>query len=83
MRPVPGTDDKLLKVLLNVTIDRKLPFITMMFHSSELMPGCSKYRPDNQSIEDLYRLLDTFFAYLSFMNIGSTTLSEAAREMKL
>lgn len=83
MRPVPGTDDKLLKALLNVTIDRKLPFITMMFHSSELMPGCSKYRPDNQSIEDLYRLLDTFFAYLSFMNIGSSTLSEAAREMKL
>lgn len=83
LRPVPGTDHKLLKALLNVTIDMKLPFITMMFHSSELMPGCSKYRPDNQSVEDLYRLLDTFFAYLSVMNIGSSTLSEAAREVRL
>jgi len=54
-----------------------------MFHSSELMPGCSKYRPDNQSVEDLFCLLDSFFALLSLRRIGSATLSEAASEVEL
>jgi len=44
-----------------------LPYLTMMFHSSELMPGCSKYRPDEQSIEDLYSLLTSFFNALIIM----------------
>lgn len=83
LRPVPGTDEKLLGNLLDVTNTMKLPFITMMFHSSELMPGCSKYRPDNQSVEDLYTLLDNFFEHLSFRRIGSATLSEAASEVEL
>lgn len=79
LRPVPGTDLRLLTQLLNVTIDRQLPFITMMFHSSELMPGCSKYRPDSDSVEELYRLLDSFFKLLAVRGIASATLTESAQ----
>ena len=80
LRPVPGTDLKLLTRLVNVTIDRQLPFITMMFHSSELMPGCSKYRPDSGSVEELYRLLNSFFKLLAGRGIISATLTEAAHK---
>ena len=55
----------------------------MMFHSSELMPGCSKYRPDQNSIEELYILLDDLFNLLKVRNIGSVTLTEAAKSIKL
>ena len=78
LRPVPGTDIDLLSQLLNEAINKKLPFITMMFHSSELMPGCSKYRPDISSVEELYRLLESFFQLLSKKGILSATLTEAA-----
>lgn len=83
LRPVPGTTLKLLSRLVDVTIARKLPFIIMMFHSSELMPGCSKYRPDRNSIEELYELLSGFFKLLSEKGIESTTLTEAAQGCKI
>ena len=79
LRPAPGTDLDMLTRLVNVTIDRKLPFITMMFHSSELMPGCSKYRPDGESVEELYRLLSGFFKLLMDRGIASATLTQAAQ----
>jgi hypothetical protein len=60
-----------------------LPCIVMMFHSSELMPGCSIYRPDNESIEKLYRLLEDFFILLNNKQIASVTLTEAAKNTKV
>jgi len=81
LRPVPGTDLKLLSQLVNVTIAGHLPFITMMFHSSELMPGCSKYRPDSLSVEELFRLISGFFKLLADKGIGSATLTQAAQNV--
>lgn len=81
LRPVPGVDLATLMHLINVTINRKVPFLTMMFHSSELMPGCSKYRPDNISVEELYKLLENLFKQLNSMKITSATLTGAARSI--
>ncbi len=81
LRPVPGTNLEMLTRLMNVTIDRKLPFITMMFHSSELMPGCSKYRPDSNSVEELYKLLEGFFKALRGRGIVAVTLTQAAQNI--
>jgi hypothetical protein len=78
-RPVPGTDINLLADLLSEAINKRLPFITMMFHSSELMPGCSKYRPDANSVEELYSLLDSLFSMLTLKGLKSATLTEAAK----
>ena len=55
----------------------------MMFHSSELMPGCSKYRPDKDSIDKLYELLENFFILLQNGKIYSATLTEAAKNFKI
>jgi len=79
LRPNPDMKIGLLSELLREAIDTRLPFITMMFHSSELMPGCSKYRPDNNSIEELYRLLEDFFIILTEKKVRSVTLTEAAK----
>ena len=37
----------------------------MMFHSSELMPGGSPFRPDAQSVRDLLACLDAFFGFVA------------------
>lgn len=82
LRPTPDMDIRMLNELLIETINKRLPFIVMMFHSSELMPGCSVYRPDDESIENLYELLEAFFIELHDKEIGSFTLTEAAQNYK-
>lgn len=83
LRPTPEADIVLFRELINEADRLNLPFITMMFHSSELMPGCSKYRPDQHSVEELYILLDDLFNLLKDRNIESVTLTEAAKGIKL
>ncbi len=82
LRPTPDMTSNLLENLVSEARRINLPFLTMMFHSSELMPGCSKYRPDEQSIEDLYSLLTRFFTTLKPLGIESVTLTDAAKEWK-
>ncbi len=83
LRPLPEMDLSLFNELLNEAIDIRLPFIVMMFHSSELMAGCSKYRPDKVSIEKLYELLERFFILLQNKKIDSVTLTEAAKKIRI
>jgi hypothetical protein len=83
LRPTPEMDISLFHELFNETIKKRLPYIVMMFHSSELMPGCSKYRPDINSVEELFRLLESFFLILQNKNIASVTLTEAAKSCEL
>lgn len=83
LRPLPEMDISLFNELLNEALKIKLPYIVMMFHSSELMAGCSKYRPDKDSIEKLYELLERFFVLLQNKKIDSVTLTEAAKKFKI
>jgi len=83
LRPYPFMNIKLYRELLNEAIKRDLPYIVMMFHSSELMPGCSKYRPDADSVEKLFEELQTLFSMLRSKNIRSVTLTEAAKKVLL
>ena len=82
LRPMPGMNIGLFNELINESINIKLPYIVMMFHSSELMPGCSIYRRDEKSIEELYDLLKNLFTILQNRNINSVTLTEAAINFK-
>lgn len=82
-RPHPWMDTNLFDELLNEAIRVELPYIVMMFHSSELMPGSSIYRKDNDSVEQLYNQLEHFFVLLNHKNIASITLSETAIKMIL
>ena len=81
-RPVPGMTLAVFRELLYEIRRHEIPFITMMFHSSELMPGCSKYRPDKKSIDELYKLLEDFFKLLTENKTESVTLTAAAQLYK-
>ncbi len=83
LRPYPWMSLQLLDEVVKEAIHLKLPYIVMIFHSSELMPNSSIYRADSESIEKLYELLEGFFALLSFYNINSVSLTDAARRYEL
>lgn len=80
LRPFEWTTGRMFGNLLDEAIKLKLPYLVMMFHSSELMPGCSIYRKNEDSIEGLYDLLGEFFRLLNSKEILSVTLTQAARE---
>lgn len=82
-RPYLSTNINILEELINEASRIKLPYLVMMFHSSELMPGCSIYRPDKNSIEMLYTLLEQLFTLLQKREITSVSLTEAAIENKI
>ncbi len=82
-RPNPWMTMGHFKELIKEAERINLPYIVMMFHSSELMPGCSIYRPDSNSVEKLYELLENFFIMLQNKNIESVTLTEAAKNSKV
>ena len=62
--------------------DAGLSAAVMMFHSSELMPGGSPFRPDAGSVRDLLACLDTFFAHVRALGDGFGTLTGLAAEIK-
>jgi hypothetical protein len=59
-----------------------LPYLMLMFHSSELMPGGSPYYPDEPAVERLYTLLTGLFAELWRDGIAGTTVTEFARSWR-
>ncbi len=83
LRPHQKMDIILFEELLDEAIRLQLPYIVMMFHSSELMPGSSIYRSDKDAIEKLYDLLEHFFVLLNGKNIASVILTEASKKIKL
>jgi hypothetical protein len=80
LRPYDWMDISLFGEILREAKRIRLPYLVMMFHSSELMPGCSIYRKDENSIEKLYELLEHFFIMIKMENIGSSTLTMAAKK---
>ena len=81
LRPFPEANLRIFGKILDEGRRRNLPYLVMMFHSSELMPGCSIYRTDKESIEKLYELLEHFFRMLNCRSINSIGLSEAAKNL--
>ena len=57
-----------------------LPCVEMIFHSSELMPGGSPYNPDEESIEELYRIFRKLFDYMSAQGTVGITLKQFAND---
>lgn len=79
LRPLPKIT---LNHLLSVWREARrlsLPAIVMMFHSSELMPGASPYRPTKESVSQLLDLLAEFFSIMRKNDGQSTTLTDAAK----
>jgi len=78
MRPYPRTRGRDLVELWRIAAARGVGTAVMMFHSSELMPGGSPYRPTPRSVAALLALLDRFFAFVRAEGGAFLTLTEAA-----
>ncbi len=76
-RPLPKyTIDDLKKVAVSA-LQKQLPYVEMIIHSSEFMPGCSPYWPDNDAIDFLFHTLDSLFRWVrKEMQFESMTLRE-------
>lgn len=79
LRPYKFSKIELFTQIVNEAKRLKLPFLVMMFHSSELMPGGSPYWANEKEIEILYRLLEEFFLFLQDNNIEFITLNETIK----
>ena len=79
MRPYPGVGCRDLERLWHAADRQGLKTVVMMFHSSELMPGGSPYRPTRRSVAALLVLLDEFFTFAGASGGSFPTLTGAAR----
>jgi hypothetical protein len=78
LRPYRGITMEHLSAVWNEAQRRGLPAVVMMFHSSELMPGASPYRPTAESVRQLLGLLGEFFDFVRKRGGEGLTLTEAA-----
>jgi sugar phosphate isomerase/epimerase len=77
-RPYPHMSADDLKRVFDMAVDRGLPVVTLMFHSSELMPGGSPYFPTEESIEALYERFDALFSHAAERGARAATLRDFA-----
>jgi hypothetical protein len=78
LTPDPRYRDRDLAGVWRCASEAGLSAAVMMFHSSELMPGGSPFRPDRQSVNDLLRQLDAFFTHVREQGGGFATLTDLA-----
>ncbi len=76
LRPNKYSKTELFAQIISEAQKLKLPYVVMMFHSSELMPGGSPYWTNENDIEILYEILEDFYAFLNKNDIESVTMSE-------
>ena len=81
LTPDPRYDDADLQAVWRCAASAGLKATVMMFHSSELMPGGSPFRPDAQSVRDLLGCLDRFFAHVRACGEEFATLGGLATEV--
>jgi hypothetical protein len=77
-RPYPYVSAEDLTRVYDLADARRLPVVTLMFHSSELMPGGSPYFPTSESIEQLYGRFEALFSHIRGRGGRGSTLREFA-----
>lgn len=65
LRPTGNNTKKMLWLIDKIKSEADTDYIMFMLHSSEFMPGGSPTFKTNESIEILYKQLETIFDYLS------------------
>lgn len=72
-----------MKQLVEKYLDLRIPFLTMMFHSSSLVPGNSPYVKTENDLERFFQTLEKTFDYcLNRKGMKTTTLTAAAEFSK-
>lgn len=79
LRPWPRMNASQLNDIWKEAKRMGLPYVVLMFHSSELMPGSSSYRPTKESVLDLLETLEGFFKFVRMDGGEGITISKAAQ----
>jgi len=82
LRPFPYMSTKDLIGVCKKAKTKRIGYIEMMLHSSELMPGGSPYFPDDISISKLFIKIEKLFRYLDKDGFRGKTLYEFSKEFK-
>jgi hypothetical protein len=69
-----------MKALATRLVERGVPCLNIIFHSSELLPGGSPYTPDEASVERFLGELRGLLAHLVELGAVGRTYAEFARE---
>lgn len=83
LRPALCTLNEMKYLAKNVFLEQGNDYLEFMIHSSELMPGGSPYFTTNESIDYLYKVMDSLFNYLSSLGYKGSTLEEYALNHKI
>lgn len=77
LRPIPKSAESMLQ--LSRTALKRVDYLELMLHSSELMPGGSPYFRTEEDVEGLYAVLRRYFGEMRASGIRGISLSEYAR----
>jgi walW protein len=82
LRPERDLALKGLKKLVDINYKGSDDYLMFMIHSSELMPGGSPTFKTEESIEELYRLLEQLFDYIKNLGYDGISLRNFGKEIK-
>jgi hypothetical protein len=73
LRPWPGRSVETLLKIVEAAQRCRLPYVMLMLHSSELMPGGSPYFPKPENVDQLFAVLDGLFLELQTAEVEGMT----------
>lgn len=76
LRPATQNISTMKRVIDIVEKENETNYLEFMIHSSELMPGCSPYFPDSESIEILYQKMTAIFEYAKTLGYKGCSLRD-------
>ena len=82
LRPHKKNLQNLVYLANKVSKESDNEYLEFMIHSSELMPGGSVYFKTEDSIEELYTIMDEFFGYVKSLGYEGCGVSSYARQWK-
>jgi hypothetical protein len=80
LRPYPRNSAKMLREVLAVATEMRLPVVEMMLHSSELLPGASESYATEVEVERQLAMVEDTFAAMRARAIEGVTLSDFAQQ---
>ena len=80
LRPICHSVEPMKELTESVIQEGNGEYLEFMIHSSELMPGGSIYCKSPEDVETLYKVTDSYFAYVSKLGYCGKTLQDFAVE---
>jgi len=82
LRPYPEYSSGTLPKITEIAIEKGLPIINLMFHSSELMIGGSPYSLDEKKTEQIWDHIEEVFSFAKCNNFLSLGISKSVVKLK-